>query len=153
MFLLQPQANRSGRKARETGWPGLGFSGRRPQLSLRLLPLPKSPSAASPCHVPRTATFPYPMSYISDCLTSIFPKHSMWAGALKNKLSPKNLVCPSAESVSSRHSLTFKSDLLLEALLWGPPPPMFRKAKSCGAIYQHIQHKALAWATGAPINL
>lgn len=27
LFLLQPQANRSGRKARETGWPGLGSQG------------------------------------------------------------------------------------------------------------------------------
>lgn len=34
----------------------------------------------------------------------------MWVGPSKNKLSPKILVCPSAESVSSRHSLTFKSD-------------------------------------------
>lgn len=77
----------------------------------------------------------------------------MWAGVLKNKLSPKILVCLCMENVSSSHSLTFKSDLLLEALLWGPPPPMFREAKSCGATYLQIQRKALAWAIGAPINL
>lgn len=121
LLLLQPQANRLGRKARETGWPGLGFAGLRSLLCYHC-----------PSHLHQCVLFPdLPLFCIPRLLLLTgWPPFSqtLWAGVLKNRLTPNILVCPFAESDSPRHSLTFKSDLLLEAPPWGPPPPMFREA-------------------------